>query len=172
MAATLLSSSAFLRSLPRKERRKFKEARSSLYCLIQAVALIHLSALQLQREGWLRATKWHNGRCRLAAISPRESSYAVQAGIRPGGDARLRLTPAPTPETQQLYDKMKQMEGDLDLGDRIRLQGGGGSENGQIDLLEPPYALTGHHCLALSVCSEPLPICHLRPQPSRYREMS
>ncbi|KAH8884217.1 hypothetical protein GQ53DRAFT_400188 [Thozetella sp. PMI_491] len=55
---------------------------------------------------------------------------------RPSADLRLR--PTPTLETQELYDTMKQMEHELDLNERIRLQGGHGIDHGQGDLLEPP----------------------------------
>ena len=57
---------------------------------------------------------------------------------RPSVDGPFPATPAPTAETQELYNKMKQIESELDLGDRIKLQGGHGGESSPVELLEPP----------------------------------
>ena len=53
-------------------------------------------------------------------------------------DGQFPATPAPTAETQELYNKMKQIESELDLGDRIKLQGCHGGECSPVELLEPP----------------------------------
>ena len=59
-----------------------------------------------------------------------------RAATRQAADARARLTPAPTIETQTLYDNMKETESELDLVERLGLQGGPGSDIGQAEFLE------------------------------------